>query len=90
MRPKLTPEQMVSPRAFAPFEVAEVFAEWGRQSRAHLEAFQAEHGHYPTGSEVEALEWCNGLGPSLPIVGETNREFGERAALALFTLIKEI
>lgn len=88
---KLTPEQMVMPKALAPFEVAECFAEWANRCRVDLDSFITAHGRYPAeAEEPSTMAWANGLGPCLPVAGETNREYGDRCALALFTLIKEI
>lgn len=76
---KLTPDQMVSVKGFAPFEVADVFAEWARRTAAA--------GHpFPTWPPPDS----SALGPCFPVAGETPDEFGLRAATALWALIKEV
>ena len=80
----LTPDQMVAVRAFAPFEVAEVFALWAARARAEL------GDRDPTAElEPEAMTWCGGLGPPV-CMNETPEAFGLRCATALFYLIKEV
>lgn len=41
-------------------------------------------------SIIVVRDVCGGLGPPWPLLGERPRDFGERCAVALFTLIKEI
>lgn len=75
---KLTPDDMVSVKGFAPFEVADVFAEWDRRSRAL------------TADQLLAGDCLAGLGPAWPMSGETPEAYGLRAATALWALIKEV
>lgn len=80
----LTPEQMVSVRAFAPFEVAECFALWAAMAREEL------GDRFPSRDlEPEAMTWCGGLGPPVAM-NETPEAFGLRCATALFHLIKKV
>lgn len=80
----LTPEQMVSVRAFAPFEVADVFAAWAEMARQEL----GDRVPLPS-MEAEAMTWCGGLGPPV-CMNETPEAFGLRCATALFYLIKKV
>lgn len=82
--PPLTPDQMVAVRAFAPFEVAEVFALWAARVREDL----GDRDATPE-LEPEARTWCGGLGPPV-CMNETPEAFGLRCATALFYLIKEV
>lgn len=85
MANRLTPDQMVSIKAVAPFEVAEAMALWTTRARASMPDREL------TADDEEASKaWANGLGPPTPLMSETAREFGERAAFAIFTLLKEI
>lgn len=86
---KLTPNQMVSPKAIAPFEAAEAFKLWNER----LVADASRMGIAQAGVDdwgVIHREACEGLGPPWPMFGERPSDFGERCAVALFTLIKEI
>lgn len=80
----LTPEQMVAVRAFAPFEVADVFSHWAEWAREELGDREALPGMEP-----EAMTWCGGLGPPV-CMNETPEAFGLRCATALFHLIKKV
>lgn len=92
MARSLTPEQMVMPKAFAPFEVAECFARWNELMRAEAKAQGADLDKVgeddPSIIVIPAV--CDGLGPPWPLLGERPSDFGERCAVALFHLIKEI
>lgn len=85
----LTPQQMVEPRAFAPFEVQEVMVEWCRRWDA------SEHKKFMGLCDAEQAviyqaQACNGLGAPFRVGNETPEGFGFRVATAIFTLIKEI
>lgn len=79
---KLTPEKMVAPKAIAPFEAALAFQLWTERTSATVK----DHHHH----RDELPEICGGLGPSYRLQDERPADFGERCAVALFTLIKEI
>lgn len=83
---KLTPDQMVSPKAIAPFEAAMAFQQWSARATAEGRELGINHQSDPQACQV----LVDGLGPANPMTGETHREWGERMAVALFTLIKEI
>lgn len=91
MARSLTPEQMVMPKAFAPFEVAECFQRWNESMQAEaLTQGTTLKQAAEEGDLIVTLDVCNGLGPPWPMLGERPADFGERCAVALFTLIKEI
>ncbi len=79
---KLTPNDMVRPKGIAPFEAALAFQLWIERTSAALQ----DHHHH----RDELPEICGGLGPSYRLQDERPTEYGERCAVALFTLIKEI
>lgn len=83
---KLTPAEMVSPKAIAPFEAAMAFVLWSRRVNADAEGRKPAELADPT----VALQLAGGLGPVNPVSGETDREWADRVTFALFTLIKEI
>lgn len=85
MARRLTPDQMVAVKAVAPFEVAEAMALWTVRARADM-----PHRELTADDEEASQAWANGLGPPTPLMTESAREFGERAAFAIFTLLKEI
>lgn len=89
MANRLTPDQMVSVKAVAPFEIALVFKLWAEmmQVEAHRQGFKPDH---VCNIDIDANGTCNGLGAPWPHRGERSSEFGERAAFAIFTLLKEI
>lgn len=80
----LTPEQMVAVRAFAPFEMVEVFVLWGEMMEQELQGLDVFE-QIPTPAKV-----CGGLGPPSPMLDETLQAFGLRCATALFHLIKKV
>lgn len=84
MARELTPAEMVLARAIAPFEVEALIKDWSG------DAFQwaIDHGVQPRDQVL--LEMHDGAGPPWPVETETARAYGERFAVALFTLIKEI
>lgn len=87
----LTPEQMVMPKAIAPFEAAECFARWHDLMIAEARSQNTTLDQAATeGDLVVVRDVCGGLGPPWPLLGERPSDFGERCAVALFTLIKEI
>lgn len=79
---QLTPDQMVAPKAIAPYEVALAFKLWSERARAEGDA-----SSFPLN---DAEFDCGGLGAPWPMREERPADFGERVAAALFTLIKEI
>lgn len=91
MAVKLTPDQMVTVKAIAPFEIAEAMAFWCYRARRDLDAWVEANGREMTArDEPDSSGWAGGLGPPCPTEGERPREFGERCAAAIFTLLKEI
>ena len=87
-----SPEEMVSPKAIAPYEAALAFKLW--QERMIAEAGAQGLDNDPDADEITPMivtsDIIGGLGPPWPMLGERPADFGERCALALFTLIKEI
>lgn len=84
----LTPQQMVEPRAFAPFEIVEVMKEW--HERWIAACLEANLRGMP-GSQYSAFHReAAGFGAPSQSPNETAEEFGLRVATAIFTLIKEI
>lgn len=80
---KLTPEQMVIPKGIAPFEAALAFQLWAS------EWAMKERQQEPTPAQAP-ITTARALGPPWPMQDERPADFGERCAVALFTLIKEI
>lgn len=76
---ELTPEQMTTVKAVAPFEIADIFAEWARRDEAS-EAL---------GFESQS-ERCGGLGPPWPMISETPEDYGRRVAAVFIQLLKEV
>lgn len=87
----LTADQMVSPKAVAPFEAALAFQLWQEKfiAEAHAQGVPAD-GDEAEGAMIITAEICDRLGPPFPLLSERPAEWGERAAAALFTLLKEI
>jgi len=85
MARKLTADQMVAPKAIAPFEAAEAFKLWSERWNQRA----PEWTHDSPWSEWAAAS-LDGLGPPFRLEAERDNEFGERCAVALFTLIMEI
>lgn len=81
-----SPDEMVSPKAIAPFEAAMALKLWSDRVNASMA------GRLPLefADPQKALALADGLGPVNPVQGETSREWADRATFALFTLIKEI
>lgn len=86
---RLTPDQMVTVKAIAPFEVAEAMALWAQRVRADADAFAPDRA-LTEEDEQASRGWANGLGVPIPYIDETNQAYGERVAFAIFTLLKEI
>lgn len=87
----LTPEQMVCPKAIAPYEAGLAFKLWSESMAAEALSQGTTLRQAETeGDLIVTLDCCNGLGPPWPMLGERPADFGERCAVALFTLIKEI
>lgn len=86
---KLTPGEMVAPKAIADFEVALAFKLWNE--RLIADAAQQNAGLAPDdeGPIIDGNS-CGGLGPMWPLLDERPSEYGERVAIALFSLIKKI
>lgn len=89
MEHRLTPEQMVTVKAIAPFEVAEAMALWAERARADADA-HAPDRELTMDDEQASRGWANGLGAPMPYSDETHQAYGERVAFAIFTLLKEI
>lgn len=88
MAKSLTPDQMVSIKAVAPFEIAEAMVLWSERAEADLAAFGVEN---PCHCDIaESFKWANGLGLPHKVGDETREAFGLRVATAIFTLLKEI
>ena len=93
--PKLTPDQMVSIKAVAPFEIAEAMALWLERVRAEAKDTPMVLRTDLTPEDMDDVLFgdessCNGLGTPWPLDAERPKEFGERTAFAIFTLLKEI
>ena len=86
---KFSPDEMVSPKAIAPYEAAMAFKLWLEKMQGEAKA-QGVDMDEPDDAVVVTSDIIGGLGPPWPMLGERPADFGERAALALFTLIKEI
>lgn len=87
---KLTPEQMVSPKGIAPFEVQHAMALWAKEARDDADAFcAATGGGLEPHHEEASKSWARGFGPPCPLKNESNRDFGLRCAEALFFYLKE-
>lgn len=87
----LTPDQMVIPKAIAPYEVGLAFKLWAESMAAEALTQGTTLRQASTeGDLIVVPDCCNGLGPPWLMVGERPADFGERCAVALFTLIKEI
>lgn len=86
---KFSPDEMVSPKAIAPYEAAMAFKLWMERMAEEAAAQRVDLNHADE-AMIITLEIIGGLGPPWPMLGERPADFGERAALALFTLIKEI
>lgn len=88
MARKLTPGEMVGPKAIAPFEALEAFKLWDERWNATdlgpLETMTWQE------REAAIMAAADGLGPPNKQPHETTREWAERSAVALFTLIMEI
>ena len=84
MARELTPGEMVQARAIAPFEVEALVRDWAQDAFT----WAVEHGVQPRDQAL--LEMHDGAGPPWPVETETARDYGQRFAVALFTLIKEI
>ena len=84
----LTPEQMVTMKGFAPFEVVEAMALWAMRAQDDANAHAPDRELTEADTAI-AMTWANGLGPPCK-TDETPEAFGLRVATALFTLIKEI
>lgn len=95
-KPLFTPSEMVSVRAFAPFEIKDCMAEWARRYKDDQERDEAcpdirskistDERYFTTRRNDRA----GGLGAPFKTHDETPDHFGLRVALALFTLIKEV
>lgn len=83
---KFSPEEMVSPKAIAPFEAAMALTLWSNRVNADAENLSSAECMDPEA----CLKLAGGLGPINPVRGETSREWADRVTFALFTLIKEI
>ena len=83
---KFSPDEMVSPKAIAPFEAAMALKLWSDRVNASAAGLPASAYADPQ----DALKLADGLGPVNPVKGETSREWADRVTFALFTLIKEI
>ena len=80
----LTPEQMVQPKSVAPFEVEFALRLWD-------ERWNDTPITGDTWPERQAMVAAavGGLGPPERMPSETRREWAQRFAVAIFTLIKE-
>lgn len=87
---KFSPEEMVSPKAIAPYEAAMAFKLWNERMQAEAQAQGLSEDDVAEGALIVTQDIIGGLGPPWPMLNERPADFGERAALALFTLIKEI
>lgn len=87
---KFSPEEMVSPKAIAPYEAAMAFKLWQERMQAEAASQGLTSDDLEEGAMIVTVDIIGGLGPPWPMLGERPADFGERAALALFTLIKEI
>lgn len=83
----ISPEDMVRPKAIAPFEVQYAFAAWVQRWSAEkpLQVFRDGGTRW----RAMALEAVDGFGPPFPLSEERPTDFGLRAAAALFHFIKE-
>lgn len=95
-KPLFTPEEMVSVRAFAPFEVQECIALWAKRYEEDRIADEADPD---VRSKIIADEnffrarrdaRVGGLGGPFRCHDETPENFGIRVAAAIFRLIKEV
>lgn len=95
-KPYFTDSEFVSVRAFAPFEVRDVMAEWSRRYKADQDRDEADRD---IRSKIAVNEKffverrdarAGGLGAPFKTHDETPEHFGLRVAAALFTLIKEV
>lgn len=99
MANRLTPDQMVTIKAIAPFEVVEALNLWAEQYRVFWEAARGPHD-VSSQSAAEALmasledeaipNCCGGLGPPFRQNREEISDWSLRCATAIFTLLKEI
>ena len=88
---KFSPDEMVSPKAIAPYEAALAFKLWNESMQAEaLTQGTTLKQAASEGDLIVTADVCNGLGPPWPLLNERPADFGERCAVALFTLIKEI
>lgn len=98
---RLTPDQMVTVKAIAPFEIAEAMALWAERYKAEhdadLAAINARRrwgdyvSPYPQPVfEEKMMAMCGGLGTPWQLAAESHKSYGERVAFAIFTLLKEI
>lgn len=78
---QLTDQDMMAVKAIAPFEVAEIFAEWARRWDQ-------------LGAETDPAKVRATVAMGRPERNtrdrETPEQFGHRVAVALFTLLKEV
>lgn len=95
-KPLFTDSEMVSVRAFAPFEIVEVMAEWTKRYKEENDAdrkdpdirwkMSREMGFFYERREQRV----GGLGAPYRYYSETPEAFGLRVAAAIFRLIKEV
>lgn len=86
---KLTPAQMIAPKAIAPCEAAHAFKLWHERMMADA-ADQGDTLDESSEGHIIDQHSAGGLGPPWPLQQERPLEYGERVAAALFTLIMEI